>query len=76
MELVEIQKRALEIRELYKEFEKKKHGRSWTNEEFALGLVGDVGDLMKLVQAKNGIRTIDNMDLRLSMSYRTASFAC
>jgi NTP pyrophosphatase (non-canonical NTP hydrolase) len=65
MELKEIQKRALEIRAKYEELEKKKYGRSWTDEEIALGMVGDVGDLLKLVQAKNGIRDIDDVDGKL-----------
>lgn len=52
--------RALEIREKYTKFEAEAFGRSWTSEEIALGFVGDVGDLMKLVMAENGIRSIPN----------------
>ena len=29
------------------------------------GFVGDVGDLMKLVMAKNGLRTVDDVDQKL-----------
>jgi hypothetical protein len=37
--------RALEVRQEYAELEKENHGRSWTNQEVVLGLVGNVGDL-------------------------------
>ncbi len=66
MNFKELQKRAMEIRKSYAELEKKKYGRSWTNQEIALGFVGDVGDLAKLVAAKEKVRDIDNVDEKLS----------
>lgn len=66
MELQEIQKRALEIRAQYDQLEQQKAGRSWNNEEIVLGFVGDVGDLAKLVQAKEGIREIADVDEKLA----------
>jgi hypothetical protein len=61
--------RAAQIRQYYEDFEKAKYGRSWTDEEIALGFVGDVGDLMKIVQAKNGIRALPgDVDKLLAMS--------
>ena len=48
--------RAREIRQRYGEVELEKYGRRWTTEEIALGLVGDVGDLAKLIQAQAGVR--------------------
>lgn len=60
MEFAELEKRALKIRAQYAEFEKSKYGAAWTNEEIALGFVGDVGDLVKLVMAVNGRREIPN----------------
>lgn len=57
--------RAKQIRAQYEELEKKKYGRSWTPSEIAQGFVGDVGDLQKLVMAKAGIRTADNVDDKL-----------
>lgn len=30
------------------------------------GFVGDVGDLMKLVMAKSGVRSADNLDAKLA----------
>ncbi len=65
MEFKQIIERAAHIRQQYVEFETKRAGRSWTKEEIALGFVGDVGDLMKLVAAKEGIRNIDNVDEKL-----------
>lgn len=58
MEFDAVLQRAIEIRQRYAEHEQARYGRSWTDEEIALGFVGDVGDLVKLVMAHNGIRTI------------------
>lgn len=52
--------RALAVRAAYAEFETRSYGRLWTLEELTLGMVGDVGDLAKLIQAHEGIRSIDN----------------
>ena len=52
--------RAIAIRRLYEEKERQLYGTSWTKEEIALGFVGDVGDLAKLVMAENGRRNIPN----------------
>ncbi|MFL5800344.1 MAG: MazG nucleotide pyrophosphohydrolase domain-containing protein [Roseiflexaceae bacterium] len=41
-------------------------GRAWTTEEFALGFVGDVGDLMKLVVACAGVREIPDTKAKLA----------
>ncbi len=66
MDTQKLIERAMEIRQHYAEFELKKYGRSWTKEELALGLVGDVGDLMKLVLAKSNIREINDVDDKLA----------
>lgn len=52
--------RALAVRKMYEEKEKRLYGAPWTSEEIALGFVGDVGDLAKLVIAQNGKRSIPN----------------
>lgn len=57
--------RAVAIRKKFSLFEKQKYGRPWTKEELVHGFVGDVGDLSKLVQAKNGVRDIQNVDEKL-----------
>ncbi len=66
MELGDLTQRAIEIREQYAELEKTRHGRAWTREEIALGFVGDVGDLVKLVMAQSGIRDIADAEGKLA----------
>lgn len=66
MDFKKLSERAAEIRSLYHNFETSKYGRPWTDEEIALGFMGDVGDLMKLIQAKNGVRAIPDADKKLA----------
>lgn len=66
MEFKQLIKRAVDTRKRYAELEKKRYGRSWSREELMLGFVGDVGDLAKLVQAKEDVRQIDNVDDKLA----------
>jgi NTP pyrophosphatase (non-canonical NTP hydrolase) len=65
MKLTELEKTALQLNELYERLSIKKYGRAWTTEELALGFVGDVGDLAKLIQADAGIRHIDDCKAKL-----------
>ena len=65
MNFRELEESALKLNELYEELEIKLYGRVWTTEELALGFVGDVGDLAKLIQANAGIRNIDNFKSKL-----------
>jgi len=65
MDFQKIIERAIEIRGQYEEKEKQLYGSSWTSEEIALGFVGDVGDLAKLVIAENGKRNIANSKEKL-----------
>jgi len=62
MDFLELSARAAQIRRQYAQWEQERYGRSWTEEEIALGLVGDVGDLMKLVQGKAGVRPRPDLD--------------
>jgi NTP pyrophosphatase (non-canonical NTP hydrolase) len=66
MEFRDLIQRAMEIRALYAELEQTTYGRAWTNEEIALGFVGDVGDLMKLVMAHSGVRYIPDAETKLA----------
>ena len=66
MEFRQVQERALDIRRRYAGLERARYGRPWTTEEIALGFVGDVGDLMKLVQAAAGVRAIPDARARLA----------
>ena len=65
MDIKQLSERALEVRAEYSELEKQKYGREWTRSEIMQGFVGDVGDLMKLVMAKEGIRTKENIDEKI-----------
>jgi NTP pyrophosphatase (non-canonical NTP hydrolase) len=64
MDFKEISNKAIEIRQKYHLLEEKR-GHIWSNSEIMEGLVGDIGDLMKLVMAKEGSRSIDNVDEKL-----------
>jgi NTP pyrophosphatase (non-canonical NTP hydrolase) len=66
MEFQKIIERAIEIRKQCEEKEKQLYGSSWTSEEVALGFVGDVGDLAKLVIAENGKRNIPDSKDKLA----------
>lgn len=66
MDFKQIVQQALEVRKQYQNLEIKKYGREWSREEIAQGFVGDVGDLMKLITAKSGVRDISGVDSKLS----------
>ena len=65
MTFSDLEKSALQLNALYEQLEIKRYGRGWTTEELALGFVGDVGDLAKLIQANAGIRDIDDCKAKL-----------
>jgi len=65
--IADLSVRAIEIRKQFAELERARWGREWKIEDIALGLVGDVGDLVKLIQAKEGIRQpLEDIDARLA----------
>jgi NTP pyrophosphatase (non-canonical NTP hydrolase) len=66
MDLKEATKSTRELRQLLAELETRRYGRPWNVEELALGFVGDVGDLAKLVQGASGVRDMPNLASRLS----------
>ena len=65
MKFKELEESALKLNELYEKLEIKLYGRVWTTEELALGFVGDIGDLAKLIQAHAGIRNIEHFKSKL-----------
>jgi NTP pyrophosphatase (non-canonical NTP hydrolase) len=71
MQFEEMRKRALEIREKYGELEIKKYGKVWGGRELMEGFVGDVGDLMKLIMVKEGVRKI-NGDIDQKLAHELA----
>jgi NTP pyrophosphatase (non-canonical NTP hydrolase) len=65
MEFGDLEKSALQLNELYERLEVERYGRIWTTQELALGFMGDVGDLAKLIQANAGVRHIDDCKAKL-----------
>lgn len=70
-----MQQRALSVRQRYEAHERERYGRPWTLEELTLGLVGDIGDLAKLIQAHEGVRGIDNIEPALGHELADALWA-
>lgn len=62
MNLKSLIERAMSIRAKYEQLETSNYGRPWTGEELMLGFVKDVGDLAMIVQAKEGVRKLENVD--------------
>jgi NTP pyrophosphatase (non-canonical NTP hydrolase) len=65
MHFSDLEKSALQLNDLYEQLETRRYGRIWTTGELALGFVGDMGDLAKLIQADAGVRTIDGYKEKL-----------
>lgn len=66
MELAQLTERAMQIRQGFAAHEQRRTGRAWTREEIMQGFVVDVGDLMRLVMAKSGVRHVDDADRKLA----------
>ena len=65
MNFTDLEQSALRLNKLYEQLEVKLYGREWTTQELALGFMGDVGDLAKLIQANAGVRNIDDYKAKL-----------
>lgn len=65
IDLVEIQSRALEIAVLYDESNTAAGRPVWGPSEYMSGLVGDIGDLSKLIMAHEGLREISDVDTKI-----------
>lgn len=66
MDFETINKRALEIREKYNELNFRQRGVRWNATQVMAGFVGDVGDLSKIIMAKDGLRAMDDIDHKLA----------
>ena len=69
MEFENLVRRAMEVRRQYADLERATYGRAWTRQEVALGFVGDVGDLMKLLLAREGVRAIPDAEQKLAHEF-------
>lgn len=66
MNFEDIAKRAVAIRKRYDEFNAKRGGPAWNEQNLMSGFVGDVGDLSKIIMAKHGLRDMENIDAKLA----------
>ncbi len=65
--------RARHVRSLYENYEREHYGREWSTAEIALGLMGDLGDLAKLIQAHLGVRgKLSDQELKAKLSHELA----
>lgn len=60
-----LQAQAIKVRLLYNELNQKDGHDTWGAKDYAMGFVGDVGDLMKLIMAKENMRSVDDVDAKL-----------
>lgn len=61
----ELLEAAVRVREKYNQLNARDHGGAWDGNKLMAGFVGDVGDLSKIVMAKNGFRAMDDVDNKL-----------
>lgn len=66
MDLKDLQKRAVEIRDKYDKLNQQQRGVTWNEQQLMAGFVGDVGDLSKIIMAKHGLRAMENVDKKLA----------
>jgi NTP pyrophosphatase (non-canonical NTP hydrolase) len=62
MDIVALTEKAMSLRKRFGESARRNGQREWSREEVMQGFVGDVGDLMKLVMAKSGVRDVSGLD--------------
>jgi NTP pyrophosphatase (non-canonical NTP hydrolase) len=62
----EIIKRAQEIRKLYAESDKRRLDGEWSRGEYVKAFTADVGALVKLTMAKDGLREVEDVDKKLA----------
>lgn len=65
MDFSQMLSKARVVRAKYVQIERKR-GQEWTGLNLAEGFVTDVGELMKLIMAKEGLREAENVDQKLS----------
>jgi len=69
MELNDLQKRALEVREKYIQLQTEQYGKPWNVAEIAQGLTVDIGELTELIMAKNKMRKYKGTDLDADLAH-------
>jgi NTP pyrophosphatase (non-canonical NTP hydrolase) len=66
MNIDDLQKRAIEIRNKYDKLNQEQRGVTWNEQQLMAGFVGDVGDLSKIIMAKHGLREMEDVDEKLA----------
>ncbi|HPR09509.1 nucleotide pyrophosphohydrolase [Candidatus Saccharibacteria bacterium] len=64
-DVTDLQKRAMLLRERYNEINDRNGYARWNGQDYTSGLVGDVGDLIKIVMAKENKRSGSDIDDKL-----------
>lgn len=72
MEFQDIIKRARVIRKAYNALNFREGNKVWSASEYVQGLVGDVGDLMKLIMAKKGFRFSAEENVNAALKHELA----
>jgi len=65
MEFSDLTRKALDVQRLYHAANARNGHHQWTTAEYMQGFVGDVGDLAKLIMARNNFRHVDDLDRKL-----------
>ena len=66
MDYNSLKDKALQISNLYDRLNKQRGQQVWDSQAVMAGFVGDVGDLSKLIMAKNNLRSKDDIDEKLA----------
>lgn len=71
-DIKDLQKRAMEVRLKYNKLNQEHGHEVWDGKAFAMGFVGDVGDLLKLVMAKSNLRDAKGGDVDEKLKHELA----
>ena len=66
MNFKDLSDKAMTVKQGYDDLNTVEGNKKWTSAEYMQGFVGDVGDLAKLVMAKNNYRNIQDVDKKLA----------
>lgn len=72
MQFQDIIKRARAVKRAYGELNRREGNKVWGASEYTQGLVGDVGDLMKLIMAKKGFRFSEEENIGAALRHELA----
>ncbi|MEO6761629.1 MAG: nucleotide pyrophosphohydrolase [Candidatus Saccharimonadales bacterium] len=65
-DLKDLIERAQELRHEYDRVDVKNGRSKWSSKDYAEGFTRGAGDLLKLVRAKDNLRSVDNVDSKLA----------